>query len=561
VRAAALAALLLLATGPAWAQVFDRPADQRPELPAFEEPSPTPLPTLPPIAIPEPDPGDASAGPRFFVHGYRITGSTAFSKEELHRVVGPYIDRELGSEQLVALRNAVTQLYVEHGYINSGALIPDQDLAGGLIEIRVVEGSLEGIEIRGAERFRASRLRDRVAQGLSTPLDVESLELNLQLLQQDPRIERLHARLLPGERIGEAVLIVRVEEASPYDLDFEVSNYSPVAFGSYRGRLFAAHRNLVGLGDTLDARLTVSEGLLRVDGQYELPLNARGTLLRLRGEYSDSEVVEEPFDALDIETEYWSARIFVEHPVYRSLRSRLLLGLMVEWRRSETCFNLLKDLIGCDPFSGVASGAVDGRTTVSVLRLTGDWAWRDQRQVLAARSMLSVGVPVLGARSGGVRPDGEFVAWLGQVQWARRYGRWGIQTILRADAQVTSDALPALERFPVGGHMTVRGYRENQLVRDQGAVASAEVRVPLWRAGEGRPILEIAPFFDFGYSQNKNRETLGPDWLASVGVGLRWAVTRRLAANVYWGHQIKDVRTFGDLQDDGVQFEVRWDAF
>ena len=38
-----------------------------------------------------------------------------------------------------------------------------------------------------------------------------------------------------------------------------------------------------------------------------------------------------------------------------------------------------------------------------------------------------------------------------------------------------------------------------------------------------------------------------------------WEVTRFLYAQVYWGHQLDDVDTGGDLQDDGVQFLVSVD--
>ena len=52
--------------------------------------------------------------------------------------------------------------------------------------------------------------------------------------------------------------------------------------------------------------------------------------------------------------------------------------------------------------------------------------------------------------------------------------------ILRASTQLASDALLAMEKFVVGGHATVRGYRENQFVRDNGFAASAELRFPLF---------------------------------------------------------------------------------
>lgn len=540
----------------AGAQPFDRPADERPERPPFEAPAQESV--LPPS--PDLSGTAAAAGPRFFVRGFRVVGSTVFSEEQLREVLDPYNGRELSSEQLVELRDLLTRLYVDRGYVNSGALIPDQDLTGGIVEIRIVEGRLGAIRIMGQRHFREARLRDRIALGLAVPLDLPRLEENLQLLQQDPRIERVYARLLPSERVGEAVLLVRVEEHSPYRVDMAVSNYDPVAFGGARGELRVAHENLLGFGDTLDARLLVAQGLKRTDWGYELPLNARGTLLQLRGEYSHSRVVEDPFDLLDIETDYYDARIGLLHPFYRSAHTSFRAGPIFEWRRAETCFRALQHLIGCDPFDFVGAGAVSGTATVSVLRFSAEWQRLERNQVFAARSLVSVGLPVLGARSGGVSPDGQFVAWLGQFQWARRFEPWGAQAIFRTDVQLSDGALPNLEQFPVGGHASVRGYRENQLVRDEGVVSSIELRLPVWR-WEGRSIVELAPFFDFGYANNLDRPTPDPHTLASVGVGLRLYPLPSVQAQLYWGHQIESVPTSGNLQDDGIQFSVDWKAF
>jgi hemolysin activation/secretion protein len=102
-------------------------------------------------------------------------------------------------------------------------------------------------------------------------------------------------------------------------------------------------------------------------------------------------------------------------------------------------------------------------------------------------------------------PDGEFFAWLGQFQWVRRFDPWGAQLVFRTDVQLAEDPLLSLEQFAMGGHATVRGYRENELVRDNGIISSLEVRVPLWSDTPGRPMVELAPFFDWGNSWNTDR--------------------------------------------------------
>ena len=561
------AALATAAPGPASAQPFERPAQERPALPPFEQPAAErPQIELPPL--PEPEPA-APGGPRVVARAFEVSGSTVFGERDFEPLLAPWVGREIRSEDLVAIRDAITRLYVDRGYLNSGAVIPDQDPSDGVIRIRVVEGRLSAIRIEGARHYRASRLESRVALGASVPLDVAKLEEALQILQQDPRIERVFARLLPGEAPGEAVLDVRVEEARPWRIELAANNWANPAWGGYQGEALLGDENLLGFGDTLAGRVEVADGYVGVDGGYDFPLNALGTLLRTGGEWSDSKIIEDPFSELDIQTRYQSAQIGVEHPVYRSLQTEARLGVIGEWRHAKTEICAFEDLLGgCDPFSFPGSGAdpEDGEATVSVLRLSQEIVRRDLDQVLAARSQLSIGLPILGATdrdvpasalgiSGFRQPDGQFVAWLAQLQWVRRFEPWDLRAIARVDAQLASDALPSLERFPVGGHLSVRGYRENQIVRDQGVVASLELRLP-FRPFEGRAgVFELAPFADYGYAKNRKNPTPHPHDLASVGVGLLWSLGP-VEAQVYWGHQLVDVDTSGDLQDHGVQFRV-----
>jgi len=54
---------------------------------------------------------------RVLVHAIRLTGSTVFSQEDLGKVTAPYVNRELTTEDLEALRLVLTRLYINAGYI------------------------------------------------------------------------------------------------------------------------------------------------------------------------------------------------------------------------------------------------------------------------------------------------------------------------------------------------------------------------------------------------------------------------------------------------------------
>jgi hemolysin activation/secretion protein len=71
----------------------------------------------------------------------------------------------LTTEDLEALRLALTHLYVEHGYITSGAIIPDQTVTDGVITLDLIEGRLHDIEVAGQRWFRSGYFRYAASPG------------------------------------------------------------------------------------------------------------------------------------------------------------------------------------------------------------------------------------------------------------------------------------------------------------------------------------------------------------------------------------------------------------
>src|SRR5262249_56312289 len=95
-----------------------RPGPVEPTFPTPQEPPLQPPPELPPIPIPPPEERERLPVPRVFVRQIRVTGSTVFSEQDLAAVTAPYVNRSVTSEELEALRLALSRLYVNKGYIN-----------------------------------------------------------------------------------------------------------------------------------------------------------------------------------------------------------------------------------------------------------------------------------------------------------------------------------------------------------------------------------------------------------------------------------------------------------
>jgi hemolysin activation/secretion protein len=522
------------------------PADQRPELPSFEEPEPTPKFQLPPVA-PAP-PGEVAGALRIFVRKFELVGNTVFSNGELSQVTAPYEGREITSDELENLRIDLTRYYVDRGYINSGAVIPDQTVQDGIVRIQIVEGVLSEINVSGNRRLRTRYVEDRIEIG-DVPLNINQLQEKLQLLQQNRRIEQVDAALKPGAVPGQAELDAEVVEARPYEIWLIGDNRRPPSVGAEEARVSLSHYNLTGFGDTLTFDYSLTEGLNDVYVRYSWPVTARDTTLDVGFQRTDADVVESPFDDLDIQNDTKTYTVGVSHPLYRTTKASFNVGLDFDRRRSKS--KLLGERFSFSP------GAENGLTKLSVARFSQEWLGRSFTTALAARSVFSVGLD-LDATANGADQDAEFFYWLGQFQWAQRLPWAGIESVVRTDVQLTNDSLPPIEQFAIGGMDTVRGYRVNQFVRDNAFVASLEFRVPVYRDPAGRFGLHLAPFADYGRSSNKGRPTPGQEAISSVGLGLRATITDRVQGWVYWGYSLDDVDNpeDDDLQDNGILFQV-----
>jgi hemolysin activation/secretion protein len=527
-----------------------------------------PLPDLPPIPL---DNAPLSSMANITINQFEFEGNNPKFDKDLALITQPY-KGVISAEQLQEVKNLITRYYIEKGYINSGAIIPDQKVNDGVVKIKIIEGKLLEVEVTGNKRLRSAYVKERLESKEGEALNINELQDRLQLLQQNPRFERINAELGPGVRLGEGILKIDVREDRPYHFGFKFNNHRSPSVGAYRGEIDFWHNNLTGLfgnqngwGDTLYLRYGLTKGLNDYTLKYDFPLDHNDTRLSFHIERSDSDVVESPFNLLDVESEADTYAVTISHPLFKKPKESFEVAVRFEKRSSKTF------LLG-RPFS-FSPGVRDGESNLSVIRFSQDYLNRSRTHVLAARSSFNVGVNALESTiNEDGSPDSQFFSWLGQFQYVQRLDslsnkfRKESQFLFRTDFQWTDQDLLPLEKFSIGGAATVRGYRENYLTRDRGLVSSLEFRIPITKLPlpgisknpeDGQ--LEFAPFMDYGYSWNADSETPGPKDIYSVGLGLRWTANQYIYAEVYWGYALRDVPDPDDedLQDDGVHFEMR----
>ena len=394
-------------------------------------------------------------------------------------------------------------------------------------------------------------MRQRLERATQAPLNQRRLEEALQLLQLDPVIAQVNAQLAAGNAPGRNILQINVKEAPAFHAGLAIDNDQSPSIGSIQGTIFLEHDDLLGFGDRLNVEYGKTDGLDLYDLSYTIPFNPRNGTFNLRFNNNHSQIIEAPFEDLGIRSESKTFSIGLRQPLVRSPQSEFAFGLSLDLRRSQT---FLLDNI---PFS-FSEGPNNGESKVTVLRFSQDWVSRGATQVLAARSQFSLGINAFDATINDTGTDARFFAWLGQFQWVQQLSP-RVLLVTQLAAQLTPDSLLPLEQFSLGGINTVRGYRENQLVSDNGILGSIELRFPLTYDPQ---IFQLAPFFAIGSGWNNQRSKPDPQTIASVGLGVRWQISRALALRLDYGIPLINMVNQGDsLQDHGFSFSLRYQPF
>ena len=514
---------------------------------------PSPTPTFENPAVPTPPPG--SVPETIIVESFEVRGSTVFTPEEFAQVTEPFTNRPLSLEEVFQVAEAVTQLYNSQGYINSGAFIPPHETLDDIVIIQVLEGGLEAINVTGTRRLRPDYIRSRLALGTSTPLNINRLIEALQLLRLDPLIEGLSTELSASPRPGLSVLEVQVREADSFDLRLVADNGRSPSVGTFRRGAGFTEGNLLGFGDELQFDYANTDGSDSFDVGYTFPVNARNGTLRFLYGTRSNDVIESPFTVLEIESESRYYELTYRQPIIQTPSQEFTLGLMASRQEAETSL-----LDFAFPLSAGADN--EGRLRVSAVRFFQEWLKRDAQQVISARSQLSFGVDAFDATlNDGEIPDSRFLAWRFQGQWVRLLAEDTL-LVMRTDGQVANDSLVVLEQFRLGGIDSVRGYRQDLLLTDNGLFISGEVRIPILRISEWGTLVQLTPFIDYGKGWNQSGVNPSPNQLASIGLGLQWQQGRRLTARFGWGLALVDVELDDrTLQEQGFYFSIRYSPF
>lgn len=190
---------------------------------------------------------ETNSGPRFEVSHYEIIGNTVLAPAILARAM-TNIDGAFGTNvSFGGIRAVVTELqkaYRDRGYVTVSVGLPQQKLTNAMVKIRVTEGRLEAIEVKGNHYFSSNNVMS-VLPSLHT-----NIILNAQILQAElNRANGNHNRqiypvIAPGPDPGTSELTLKVKDQLPLHAKVELNNESSPGTPDLRVNTSAVYENL-----------------------------------------------------------------------------------------------------------------------------------------------------------------------------------------------------------------------------------------------------------------------------------------------------------------------------
>ncbi len=463
----------------------------------------------PPLTVPEYRDDDTDDGPSLLVNAFTLSGNREFSDEELLPLLADLAGQELTLGQLHRAAGRISAYYRERGYLLTRAYLPQQTVEDGVVDIAVLEGRFDEIQVNNLSRVRdgvvARSLRPLKSGDTVRGKPVESALLRLDDIPgAEPR-----ATLTPGSTPGTSNMVVDVMPTPLVRGSVDVDNYGNRYTGEYRvGGKLHLHSPL-GLGDLLTLRGMISdESHTYFRGAYQLPLGPWGTQLGVA--YSDM-AYELGDDFADLGA-VGEAQILSVYALQNLVRSRNFnLEVQLQYDDKQLTDEIEEFGSRSEKESELITATINGNlrdgTGVTAFAL----AFTSGKLTLL--SELDQFFDALGPQAAGrftiVRPSVLRLQHLG--------GNFSLHA--QINGQIAGDNLDSSEKMSLGGAYGVRAYPQGEATGDQGWIANLELRYNVnqnWM---------IHGFVDHG-SIRINRDPWTDDdnsrSLTGAGIGARW---------------------------------------
>lgn len=482
--------------------------------------------------------------PRYF----DVSGVNAIPFDDVVALLEPLAGKEVSVADLVRETNRITELYKNHGYALSFALLQNQDFADGLVRITVVEGHVNQVRIEGDAGTAEPRLRALSAniQG-ERPLTRATLERNINLIRAVPGVTVQPDMALPQRADGATELVLKVTARRPVTVEGGVAD---LGLGLQAVVTAGAH-SLTPLGESTQVTAAIPVGGHDVEyyrGATSIPLNDNGLTLKLDAYRYRSKPEDAELTLLGLKRQVNTDRAsaMLSYPLWLDNKNALTLSGGFYATRSVDRYTRLDEL-----------ASVVIHTDLRVLQAGLSYTNGSAVQRRSVDINLHKGLNRFGARQGSnSNYDLDFTRVTANVsQSVSLPGGFGITAA--ASGQYSNDNLASSERISFGAWRYGLGYPAGEIAGDSGWGAALETNYTM-RVGHNW-LQTAQPYFRVdharAYENNDAVALLVNDRrLSSVALGVRLSDSR------YYNFDLNVAKPVGDRPVNSGNRDVRFNA-
>ncbi|MEN4804742.1 ShlB/FhaC/HecB family hemolysin secretion/activation protein [Pantoea agglomerans] len=453
-----------------------------------------------------------ASGPCFEINQISLQQASLITPDTQKRLVAPYINQCLSLDRINQLVRAISEWYVQRGYITSRAFLTEQNLSHGTLNITVLEGKLEAIHLQGASARQLNMAFPTRAGRILNLRDIEQGMEQINRLRTTP----VQIEIIPSSQPGYSIVNLTSTPEFPLTLGLNMDNSGQrsTGIGQLSGSLVG--NDLLGVAD----RWFVSGGRSSAFSDWRDAQNFQAG-------------VSVPYGYGLLDYSYsWSnyhsrfnANSFDWYSNGDNISNRLS-GSWVLFRNGQSKTGLQVGLNHYVSHNWLNETLLQSSSRkLTSLQIGFYHTQKIAGGVATLNPMLSRGMPWFDAESDKGKsddfPKAEFRKWSVSSSYQRPVTQkmWWLSSFY---AQWSPDHLYGSERLTIGGENSVRGYKEQYLSGDVGGYLRNELNYSLFTLpaiGEVSTTLAL----DGGWLQSdkQDRYAAGTLWGSSLGLGTR----------------------------------------
>ena len=451
-------------------------------------------------------------------------------------------------ERLLAGIALVVETYArEQDFPIATAVIPPQNMAGGIVRVALLRGKIRDIKVPNARWFSQSLLREKLRLERGESLKISELDRAIAWTNTNP-FRRVRVHIQPVDA-GEADIIVGLEEKLPVRVVASYDNTGNEVLGENRYVAGVTFGNAWGRDHSASYQFITSDNIdiFRAHAlDYRIPLRWRHVL-----NFSGSYVLASP-TFLD--------GYFTQKGESLNAEAKYIVPFRTQrWRGELSSALTFKETNNNLEFGGVPQLSA----TINVLSGTFNAAAirEDKRGHWLATGTVVASAGDFNSRSTRESYDTSRVGANPNFYYTQLSGQRSttltprLTSTARGLFQIASTNLVPTEQFSLGGLSTVRGYEERILSGDTGYSFTHELqyRMNPVTLHKRLPKMDWAGLFfaDYGrvIQKTPQRGQRKSDFLLSAGVGLRASLGSYFSASIDYARQIEEVELPGAEHD------------